>query len=541
MSADPSGRFADLAEVSAAVAAETGRSEKVRLLSEFLKRCSADDRDIAVALLSGTPRQGRIGVGYAMVRDAAPTGAERVEPSAAPLTIQDVDRALETIAATTGPGSTSARRLQLGRIFARATPAEAEFLARVLTGALRQGAGKELMVDAVALATGTDVERLRRARMRGAEVGRAVRGGRADAVELFRPVLPMLAGNADDLAGALARNAPALVEAKADGARVQVHRRDGEVRVFTRSGNDVTATVPEIVQAVGGILGGDLILDGEALVWTDGRPRPFQITMRRVGSSASAEDRQALPLRVFFFDVLYADGELLDLPLAERRARLLELVPERHLLPAVERVEAADSASEEKRVAAVETSPAEALLHTAQEAGFEGVMVKALESPYTAGRRGRAWLKVKPVHTLDLVVLAAEWGSGRRTGWLSNLHLGAREQGTGGFVMLGKTFKGLTDELLAWQTERLQEIEVRRTGHTVWVRPELVVEIAFDSVQRSRRYPGGMTLRFARVKRYRPDKRAQDADTIIDVRRIFEAAADPDAYDAPDPQGDLFD
>jgi DNA ligase-1 len=331
-------------------------------------------------------------------------------------------------------------------------------------------------------------------------------------VELFRPVQPMLAGTADEPAAALERLGTAALEYKLDGARVQVHRAGGEVRVYTRRLNDVTAAVPELVERVRALPVSEIVLDGEALALRpDGRPQPFQVTMRRFGRKLDvAAMTRELPLAVYFFDCLYRDGEpLVDRPTGERVAALIDAVPTALVVP--------------RRVTA-DPAEAQAFLDEALAAGHEGVMAKSLDAPYEAGRRGRAWLKLKPAHTLDLVVLAAEWGSGRRRGWLSNLHLGARDPGTGGFVMLGKTFKGLTDRTLAWQTERLQELEVARDGHTVHVRPELVVEIAFDGVQASPHYPAGLALRFARVKRYRPDKRADEADTIETVRRIHGSA-----------------
>jgi DNA ligase-1 len=331
-------------------------------------------------------------------------------------------------------------------------------------------------------------------------------------VELFRPLQPMLAQTAEGVGEALSRlGGAASLEAKLDGARVQVHRRGDEVRVFSRRLNEVTVAVPEVVEAARALPAHELILDGEVIALRPDRtPHPFQVTMRRFGRKLDVEAmRGELPLTPFFFDCLWRDGrELLSAPLAERAAALAELVPEAWR---VERLVTSDAAA------------GDAFLRRTLDAGHEGVMAKALAAPYEAGSRGQSWLKVKLAKTLDLVVLAAEWGSGRRRGWLSNLHLGARDP-AGGFVMLGKTFKGLTDETLAWQTERLLALAAGREGHVVHVRPELVVEIAYNDLQASPHYPAGLALRFARVKGYRPDKSAADADTLGTVREAYSRA-----------------
>ena len=401
-------------------------------------------------------------------------------------------------------------------LFARATEPEQAFLTRLLHGELRQGAQEGVMVEAVARAADVPAADVRRALMLAGELGAVAAAALTDGadglarfgLEVLRPLKPMLAQSAETPEEALARVGPAVVEWKLDGARLQVHRLGGEVRAFTRNLADVTDRVPEVVQAVLALPVEAVVLDGEAIALrSDGRPAPFQVTMSRFGSSREVDRaRNEVPLSPVFFDCLHVDGDdLLDRSLAERRAALVGFVPDG------------------MRPAAVETDdPGEAarFLDAALAHGHEGVMVKALAAPYEAGRRGAGWLKVKPVHTLDLVVLAAEWGHGRRQGWLSNLHLGARDPGTGGFVMLGKTFKGMTDTMLAWQTQRLLELETRREGHIVHVRPELVVEVAFDGVQASSRYPGGLALRFARVKGYRPDKAPAEADTIDAVRAI---------------------
>jgi DNA ligase-1 len=416
------------------------------------------------------------------------------------------------LAVTAGTGSAAARRSLLERVFAQATRIEQEFLVRVLGGELRQGASEGVLVSAIATAAGVPVADVRRASMMSgdlgltAEVALAEGSAGLNAIMLtpLRAVQPMLASPASDVADALGATGEASVEWKLDGARVQAHRRGGDVRLFTRNLNDITDRLGGVVDVVRALPGGDLVLDGEVLGVDDtGAPRPFQDTMGDFGSDGVAG--RGIALKAFFFDVLHTGSDtVVDEPLAVRRELLAELVPLSSRLPGIVTADA---------------SEAERFLHSAVEAGHEGVMVKALDSVYDAGRRGGSWRKVKPVHTFDLVVLAAEWGHGRRTGWLSNLHLGARGS-DGEFVMVGKTFKGLTDHLLRWQTDALQAIALGTDGYTVHVRPEMVVEIALDGVQRSTRYPGGVALRFARVRRYRPDKAASDADTIESVQRL---------------------
>jgi DNA ligase-1 len=496
-------RFADLAAASDAVRETTSRKAKVEAIAGALRGLAPDEVAAATAFLSGVLLQRQIGVGWAALRDGV------AAPAAAPsLTVAEVADAFARIGALAGPGSVAARRAALGELFARAGEPEQRLLRGLLSGNLRQGALEGVVTDAVAKAAELPPADVRRAAMlRGdlpavAEV--ALRDGRAGlaaiGLEVGRPVMPMLAGTAKDIDDALARIAPAGVEWKLDGARIQVHRRGGEVGVFTRSLDDVTARVPEIVAAARALPAASVVLDGEAIALrADGRPHPFQVTASRFGSRG----RSDVPLTPLFFDVLHLDGEdLLDRPGAERAAALEGLVPEAGRVPRV----VADT-GEEAGIA----------LQAALARGHEGVVVKALDASYLAGRRGAGWLKVKPVHTLDLVVLAVEHGSGRRRGWLSNLHLGARADDGGGFVMLGKTFKGLTDEMLRWQTEKLTELAVSDDGWVVRVRPELVVEIAFDGVQTSPRYPGGVALRFARVLRHRPDKRPEEADTLSAV------------------------
>jgi DNA ligase 1 len=500
----------EIARTSAAVAATRARLEKTELLAGCLRRLQPDEMPVAVAYLSGELPHDPIRVGWASLRELPPPGETPV------LELLEVDAALRRVGQAAGPGSQARRRAELHGIFARATADEQRFLAGLLSGELRQGALEGVMVDGVARAADVPARDVRRALMLAGELGRVAAAAIAEGLAglerfrliLLRPVQPMLASTAEDLEDALARVDPAVLEWKLDGARLQVHRLGDEVRAFTRNLADVTARVPEVVELVRGLPVEAIVLDGEVIaLGADGRPHPFQVTMGRFGRRLGVDElRRDVPLSSFFFDCLHVDGDdLLDRPGRERLAVLDERLPE---ALRVRRIQTADHAE------------AEAFLDQALERGHEGVMVKALDAPYEAGRRGWGWLKVKLAHTLDLVVLAAEWGHGRRQGWLSNLHLGARDVESDGFVMLGKTFKGMTDEMLAWQTEHLLTLETSRDGHMVHVRPELVVEVAFDGVQQSPRYPGGVALRFARVKGYRPDKTPGDADTIETVRAI---------------------
>ncbi len=510
-------KLTDIVETSRRVSETGGRREKIEQLADALRRAGPDEVPLAVAYLAGELPQGRIGIGPAKLRAAGPDHAAS-EPS---LELLEVDADLDAIAAVSGPGSEAERGRLLTHLLARATRREQEFLGRLLLGELRQGALEGIMVEAVARAVDVPASAVRRALMFSGDLGQvapaAFREGREGlarfSIQLFRPVQPMLAGTADDVAEAFDRLETAALEYKLDGARVQVHRAGDDVRVYTRKLNDVTTAVPELVERVRALPVDEIILDGEALAFReDGRPLPFQVTMRRFGRKLDVEEMcRELPLDAFFFDILYLDGtSLADLPARDRLDAMSGLIPEKLAVP---------------RIITSDPNRAEAFLREALEVGHEGLVAKSLDASYEAGRRGGSWLKLKPVHTLDLVVLAAEWGSGRRRGWLSNLHLGAREPASGGFVMLGKTFKGLKDQTLEWQTRRLLELEVSRDAHTVYVRPELVVEIAFDGVQESPTYPGGMALRFARVKRYRPDKRPEDADTVEAVRRVYERRA----------------
>ncbi len=495
--------LAELVEASEAVGATRSRLGKVERIAAVLEHLSPEEVPPGVAFLSGELRQRQIGVGWAALRDL-PAPAD--VPS---LSVAEVDAACERIGALAGTGSQGARREALVELFGRATAKEAEFLRRLLGGELRQGALEGVMVQALARATGASPAAVQRAFMlRGdlKDVAAAALSEGPAALDRFRlevgrPLRPMLARPAKDVNDALGRLGNAAIEWKLDGARVQIHRRGDEVRVYTRSLDDVTARVPEILEATLALPVSAAVLDGEAIALrSDGRPEPFQVT----GARFARQREREVPLSLFVFDLLHVDGEdVLERPGAERAALLSGLVPEAHRTP---------------RAVVSDPATAQEFLDDAIARGHEGVMLKALDQPYVAGSRGAGWLKVKPVHTLDLVVLAAEWGHGRRRGWLSNLHLGARDPSGEGFVMLGKTFKGLTDEMLRWQTEKLLELEAARDGHVVHVRPELVVEIAFDGVQSSPRYPGGIALRFARVLRHRPDKAAAEADTLDAVR-----------------------
>jgi DNA ligase-1 len=523
---------------SAAVAASPGRLAKIDHIAALLKDVPAAEIAVAVSFLAGDLTQRQIGVGYAALTDltggygpatTAPAGVR--EPAAVPqLTLAETDQALGQIGALAGQGSQAERRRLLAGLLSGATEAERQFLVRLLAGDLRQGALDGVMSDAVARAAGVSGADVRRAHQLSGSLPAAAAaalgaGGDADAataalravsLQVGRPIRPMLAAAAPTVAAALDRISPAALEWKVDGIRVQVHRSGTGIRVFSRTLDDITHRVPEIALAAMSIAVSSAVLDGEAVALRpDGRPHPFQVTAARAASQAAAADGPGqVPLSLFLFDALHLDGtDLIDAPAAERFERLAAVAPAELVIP---------------RLVTADLAEAEQFFAGAIGRGHEGVVVKSLDAPYGAGRRGSEWIKVKPRHTLDLLVLGAEWGHGRRQGWLSNLHLGARDPATGRPVMLGKTFKGLTDALLAWQTERLLELadppaadaEGPRRG-VVRVRPELVVEIAFDGVQASTRYPGGVTLRFARVLRYRPDKVPAEADTIDAVRALW--------------------
>lgn len=506
-----------LAATSDAVAEEPSRTAKRDHIADLLAT-AGDDVALAVEYLTARPRQRRTGVGWRSLDtlpEAAPTPA---------LSLRDVDQAFDAMAGLTGPGSDGARRALVADLFARATADEQRLLRALLTGELRQGALDGVVEDAVARAAGVPLAAVRRAAMLSGSLSRtatiALTAGReglaAVGLRVGTPLLPMLAGSAPSVAAALEITVgddgrAAIVDAKVDGVRVQVHRDGDDVRIFSRTLDDVTSRMPEIAARVRDLPLRQAIIDGEAVAMDGaGRPHPFQVTGARSASGAGAAYRD-VPLTLFAFDLLHLDGEdLIDRPLHERTAALAAVAAD-VLVP---------------QLTTADVSAAEQAFARAIDRGFEGVVVKDPHAPYAAGRRGKAWVKVKPVQTLDLVVLGVEWGSGRRTGTLSNIHLGARDPATGGFVMVGKTFKGMTDAMLAWQTERFLALETHRDGHVVWVRPEQVVEIAFDGVQRSRRYPGGAAMRFARVLRYRDDKTAEAADTIAAVRSYLDGRED---------------
>ncbi len=507
--------LAELVRVSKAVAGTPARLEKIALLAAAIRALAPPERRVGVTWLAGDLPQGRIGVGWAALQGALAASPAVSAPS---LALSEVDDTFSRVAAARGAGSSGERARILAGLFARATGEERDFLVRLVGGELRQGALEGVLLEAVAKAAAVPAAELRRAVMMAGSLPPVAEAALAEGsaglgrfrLRLLEPVLPMLAETSADVAEALSDLGEAGLEWKLDGARVQVHREGDDVRVFTRTLRDVTPVVPELVEAVRALPVTRVALDGEAIALRpDGAPEPFQVTMRRFGRKLDvAALRRELPLAVSFFDALHVEGEdLVARPARERQTALASALPERLRVP---------------RIVTADPAAAEAFLEDALRRGHEGIMAKALDAPYEAGRRGASWRKVKRAHTLDLVVLAAEWGHGRRKGFLSNLHLGARDPKGGGFVMLGKTFKGMTDEVLAWQTEKLRAIALGESdGHVVHVRPELVVEVAFDGLQASPRYPGGLALRFARVKRYRTDKRAEEADTIESVRRIF--------------------
>lgn len=518
-------QFCLVAATSDELAATAARGEKVAKLAVLLRTCSATEAATVVSWLIGELTQRQIGVGWAALRSLPPPAAE------SNLDVAAVEAALTEIGGIAGSGSQSRRRQALRTLFAAATEREQQFLTRLLTGDLRQGALAGVMTDALARAADLPLAQVRRAAMLSASlpmVAAAALSGGGEALARFglrvgRPVSPMLAQTAASTDDALSRlGSRAAFEWKLDGIRVQVHRAEDDIWIFTRGLEDVTSRLPEVVEAVRGMATTRFVADGEVLALRkDGRPAPFQDTAARLGTRSAPTAPSHTRLTLFLFDVLHVDGaDVLDEP-AERRADIL--------------AELAPPAYRAQRLVTDDPAQAQAFLDDALAHGHEGVVVKSLTAPYEAGRRGAGWLKVKPVHTLDLVVLAAEWGSGRRRGSLSNIHLGARDPDTGDFVMLGKTFKGMTDAILSWQTERFRELATDSTeGWVVQLRPEQVVEIAFDGVQRSSRYPGGVALRFARVLRYRQDKTAAEADTIDTVRAFASASGVDEQADRAD-------
>ncbi|HET8720458.1 MAG TPA: ATP-dependent DNA ligase [Nitrospira sp.] len=506
--------LARLVEAVTHVRAASKKSEKIRILAGTLRATTGQETALAALYLSGSVPQGKIGVGWALIQQSLQDG-----PSVnRPLSLTDVHEALDQLVEARGPGSTARRVAELRTLFSRASEDERRFLSQLLIGELRQGALEGVLLDAIAAASALPPADVRQAFMFAPNIGEvaraALREGAAGlarySLRLFVPVAPMLATSADNVQAALERLTSAAFEYKLDGARIQLHKGYDDVRLFTRQLQDVTERLPEVVEWARRLPVREAVLDGETIALRpDGRPAPFQMTMRRLGRTKDvAAMRESIPLTPFMFDALYVDGEsLLSRSYEERTSLLASIAPD----AAIPRLITADP--EEARH----------FLARALEAGHEGVMAKSLSSPYIAGQRGFHWLKVKEAATLDLVVLAAEWGNGRREGWLSNLHLGARDPITGQFVMLGKTFKGLTDDMLRQQTEQLLALETHRQGQTVFVRSELVVEIAFSDIQESPRYPAGLALRFARVKRYRPDKSPHEADTIQTVTDLFHA------------------
>jgi DNA ligase 1 len=495
-------------ETSRRIGETSKRTAKIGLASDLLRRLAPDEIIPVASYLSGTTRQGKIGIGYSMLRNAVGPPA-----SDAALTVLELDHFLDTFPTVKG---TRDRQALLQNLLSRATESEQRFLIALLTGELRQGALEGLMIEALAKAVELPADRIRRAVMMAGDFSAVAKAALTEGeaalsqydVQLFRPVQPMLAQTAEAASEAVAGLGEAALEFKLDGARIQVHKSNDEVRVYSRQLNDVTAAVPEIVESVLALPAKDLILDGEVLsLQPDSRPQPFQVTMRRFGRRLDVDRmRQELPVYPFWFDLLYLDGgSVMDETQAKRFKALRGLTSEASLVP---------------HMTAHDPESAEAFLQEAIGRGHEGIMAKALDAPYIAGARGGSWLKVKQANTLDLVILAAEWGNGRRQGWLSNLHLGARDTEKGGFAMLGKTFKGLTDEMLAWQTQEFQKIEIARDKYTVYLEPKIVAEIAFNEIQVSPRYVSGLALRFARVKRYRPDKSAAEADTFQTVQRL---------------------
>jgi len=507
-------KLAEIVAASQDVAATRSRKQKTERLAKLLGQLEPPEVRPTVGFIRGELRQGKLGVGYRVLQQLPGPNAS----IDATVTAVELDAIFQELSQLAGKGSNKRRDELLGGLFERLSPSERDFVTRLMLGELRQGALEALVVDALGQATNIAAPLLRRAMLFAGDATevavRALTGGESAlaelSVELFRPLRPMLAQTAKDVADAVSRLAPCAFEQKLDGARIQVHRSGERVAIYSRHGNELTDALPEVVALVRSFDARSLVLDGEAIALApDGRPLPFQVTMRRFGRKvAVSELASTLPLSAFFFDCLYLNGNVLVEQTNAQRWAAMSLA-----VPAASRVVRAELDS---------VAAGEALMRAALQSGHEGVVAKSLASSYEAGRRGAGWLKLKPAPTLDLVVLAAEWGSGRRKGWLSNLHLGARDPETGSFVMLGKTFKGLTDETLAWQTKKLRELATSEDDWVVHVRPELVVEIAFDGLQQSPIYPGGLALRFARVRRYREDKPATEADTIAFVRSLYE-------------------
>ena len=509
--------LADLVALVHSVRATTKKTEKVAILAHGLRQVHGKEIELLASYLVGTIPQGRIGIGWRLIETATPSAVGE----SGSLTLADLDLVFEALAADQGAGSMERKISSLRRLLERASMEERQFLTQLLLGEVRQGALEGLLLEAVAKAAALPSSEVRQASMFNGNIGEIARlaldGGVAGLArigfQLLMPVAPMLANTAEDPGEALERLGEAAFEFKLDGARIQVHKKHDQIRIFTRQLQDVTDRLPETVEWTAALPVQEVVLEGEAIALRgDGKPQPFQTTMKRFGRIKNVEAvRKEIPLTSFFFDCLYLEGEgsLLALPYRRRTDILDATIPTDAVV---------------LRLVTKDREAADEFLRQAFEAGHEGLMAKSLDAPYVAGQRGSHWLKIKAAKTLDLVVLAAEWGSGRRKGWLSNLHLGARDPQSGQFIMLGKTFKGLTDELLRWQTEQFLVLEERRDEMTVYVKPMLVVEIAFSDIQESPRYPAGLALRFARVKRYRPDKTAEEADTLQTVQDLFQKA-----------------
>ncbi len=506
----------NLAEISERVSATTKKKEKASLLAHFLREAKGKEIFLVAFYLSGELPQGRLGIGWAALQEAL-RGAS-FEPN--PLSLMNLDLYFESIATEKGPGSSGRKVQTLREILSRSEEREKEFLIKLIMGEIRQGALEGLILEALVQATSAPINLLRRSLMFSGSIGEVARTAIEEGAsglsrfqpKLFHPISPMLASPVEGEDEAMDRLGEAGWEYKIDGARIQVHKDGEEIRIFTRHLKEVTESVPDIVHLTKQFPTDKAIFEGEAIALRDdGRPLPFQTTIRRFGRIQDVERIQKeIPLKPFFFDILHMDGQsILDVPYAIRFGQLTERMPSEYLIP---------------RIVTADEVKIRDFLFQSLKAGHEGLMAKGLDSPYVAGQRSFLWLKIKPAQTLDLVILAAEWGHGRRKGWLSNLHLGARDAESGKFIMLGKTFKGLTDEMLEWQTKKLLELEIGRDEWTVYVRPERVVEIAFNDLQESPHYPGGLALRFARVKRFREDKSPLDADTFQKVRTIFESS-----------------
>jgi DNA ligase-1 len=508
-------RLRELVETSAKVRETASKNEKKGLIARLLKQVKGEETGIAADYLSGILPSGRLNIGWRTISEAAPDAGE---PGESP-SLKEVQARLDDIGRISGPGSAARRTRALHDLLAKMSEPERRFIGSLLVGEVRHGALEGLVLEAVAQASGLPLESIREAQMFAGSVGEVAQAALTEGAaglerfgpQVFQPVSPMLATPVEGEEDALERLGRAAWEYKVDGARIQVHKSGDEVRIFTRRLNEVTERLPEIVALARKLKLREGVLDGEVFgVGSDGRPVPFQVTMRRFGRILDVERlRQEIPLAPYLFDLLEVEGQpMFGRPYRERVKELAERVPARYVIP---------------RLVTGDVSRAREFLERSLSAGHEGIMAKALDSPYEAGKRGFQWLKIKPAQTLDLVVLAAEWGHGRRRGWLSNIHLGARDPQSGKFVMLGKTFKGLTDEMLRWLTDRLQKLEESRDDYTVYVRPELVVEVAYNDIQESPRYPGGLALRFARVRRFREDKAAREADTVQTVWALFKA------------------